>query len=200
MAAKGSATSLRIEIATAFAIGAIVAWTVPPAAFERMDDLVVVYISIVVATSVPGIAITATAARPKVNSARDAREIGAQLSDQVRFWLGFLLWGSIAAGTVIIGHACKWELNFPPRLSFTPAWVPAEGGRWLMFAATFAVAFMGVRTRRLARAAIDLVDFGTQNQIAEVAEQRQVQAQDVGEQIAAMPTSAERGKPIERPH
>lgn len=189
---------LRSEVLISLAAGCAVAVAVPPVVFGRIDEMLITFVSIVVAASVPGVALTAAAPRPAVASGVEADQLGLQLSDQVRFWFGFLGWGSFAALLVVAGRALGWQLE-TVRPDWTPAWVPSEGGRWLVLAASSAIAFNALRTRRGVRAVLDLVALGTKiHKEASEAKRTELMAA-IREQAASMPIPAGRGAEIERP-
>lgn len=188
---------LRDETAISLAVGCAVAIIVSPTVFGRIDEMLITFISIVVAASVPGVALTAAAPRPVVANGPDADKLGLQLSDQVRFWFGFLGWGSFAALVVVAGHALDWKLNtFRP--VWMPDWVPGEGGRWLVFLATSAIAFNALRTRRGVRAVLDLVSLGTTIHKEASEKQRSELLASLKEQVASMPTPSRGGEAAHR--
>jgi hypothetical protein len=185
------------EAGVAIAAGLTLSLAVRPAVFDRIDDMLVTFVSIVVAASVPGVVLTASAPRPSSATAAEAEELGVQLSDQVRFWFGFLGWGSLAVCLIIVGHACEWELS-TPRPKWAPEWVPSEGGRWLVFGAAALTIFTAIRARRAVRAAIDLISLGTSIQKDLANTRRTEQMAQVREQVSGMPNPPGRGAPVER--
>ena len=189
---------LRDETAISVAIGCLVAIGVSPAVFGRIDEMLITFISIVVAASVPGVALTAAAPRPLVANGPDAEALGLQLSDQVRFWFGFLGCGSFATLLVVVGHALDWKLAIT-RPAWVPAWVPSESGRWLVFLATSAIVFNALRTRRGVRAVLDLVSLGTTIHKDASEKKRLDLLASLKEQAASMPTPSRGGEAARHP-
>lgn len=167
---KAEIQALQVEFGTAFLTGGVAAFFVPASALARIDEMLVTFFSIVLAAVIPGVALTAGAARPAAEGPLEARKLGADLETQVRFWFGFLLVGGVSVGVILLSSALEWRLS-TPRPAFTPEWVP-DGSAWLVFASITSIAFTILRVRHVANAIIDLVRLGTDAHAAQAAEAR----------------------------
>lgn len=183
-----------VEVAIAASIGVICAVTLDARILARVDEMLVTFLSIVLAAVIPGIALTAASPRPPVSSPREALRFGARLASQARFWFGFLWTGGIAVGLLVIGRAIGWHCP-TPRFANTPPWVP-YGDAWPIFFATAAVAFVVVRMRHALTAVDSLIAVGTEVHAHEAAVRASELQEKVDAQIKAMPIDPERGRPL----
>ena len=182
------------EILFAVAGGGAIAWFLPPNAMTRIDEMVVTFLSIVLAAVIPGVALTAGTARPPAATARDARKFGERLADQVGFWFSFLWLGALAVGTVVLGRALEWKLS-TPRPSFIPEFVP-PGGAWLVFAGCTLVLLIAIRSRHVSSAVKSLVAVGTDVHAEQVSERERAIQAEVKEDLAGRPRDETRGKEL----
>lgn len=179
------------ELTVSISVGTIAAFFVPAEALARIDEMLVTFLSIVLAAVIPGVALTAAAPRPAIESPLEARKLGSDLEGQVRFWFGFLLIGGLSVLTILTSSALGWKLP-TPRPNFIPGWIPA-GSAWLVFASLASITFTVVRARHVANAIIDLIRLGTEAHAGQALERRrQIQA-EVGETLRQVPPVGERG-------
>ena len=89
------ARTVSLEILASVVIGLIVALVASATIMRRIDEMLVTCMSIVVAAAIPGVALTAAAHRPNAESPLEARNLGAGLLTQVRFWFGYLWVGGL---------------------------------------------------------------------------------------------------------
>ena len=137
------------EPAIALALGACISLLISPRA-----------LSLVVAGTFPAVVLTASSQRPPVASVGEAYRIGTALKQQVNFWFGILLWGSLATLSLFVAHTLDWRLVTwrPP---FIPTWIPADGGRWLTFAAASLTSLTALRVSHVASEIRSVVDLST---------------------------------------
>ena len=185
------------ELAIALAVGGVAGLAIPPVMMDRVDGLLIGFLSVVVAAAIPGVTITVVAQRPPMESELEARRLGASLQDQVRFWFGYMVAGSVGVGALIVAHALSWSLD-TPRPAYIPGWVPSDGGAWLVAISVATVVFTVIRLRRVVSAVIDLVDLGTTAHVGESRERRQAVQQAVAEELLKHPVGDPmRGAPVE---
>lgn len=193
---KSNGRRLAVELVISGLVAAACAFSVSPAMMGRIDEMLVTFLSIVLAAVIPGIALTASAARPSVRTPLEARQFGKRLEDQVGFWFGFLWTGGLAVTFVVVGRALDWRL-VTVRPNWTPGWVP-EGHAWLVFMAVFGVIFVAVRARHVVTAIQSLIAIGTDLHAEQVGAKLRDEQAAVRNEIAALPRDEERGAPTER--
>lgn len=181
------------EIAAATVVGIAGALLIPAAALGRVDEMVVTFLSIILAAAIPGVALTAAAARPPVSTPLEARKLGSRLEDQVRFWFGFLLVGGASVGTVLVGSALEWQLA-TPRPAFIPTWVP-YGSAWLVFASVASASFTVIRARHVANAVIGLIRLGTDTHVDQTQDRQRRVQREVDAELRRIPPVEGRGVP-----
>jgi hypothetical protein len=180
-----------IEVLLSILGGALMGWFVSAARMAKIDEMLVTFLSIVVAAVIPGVALTAAAQRPPTESALEAGKLGEGLKSQVRFWFSFLYVGGFAVVVLCICRAADWTL-ITPRPDWVPTFVP-PGSAWLVFASASLLFFTICRVRHVARAVRDLIDLSTAAHTRAALDRRQqVQAQ-VEEMIKGLPVSPDRG-------
>lgn len=192
---KADAGVLLREVGTAVLLGALAAFLVPADAMARIDDMMVTFLSIILAAVIPGVALTTAASRPPVETPLEAQTLGSSLEGQVRFWFGFLLFGGLSVFFVLIGSALDWELT-TPRPDGLPQWVP-DGSAWLVFSAVSSASFTVIRARHVAKAIIDLIKLGTKAHADQARERRRQLQAEVSEALRTLPTVEGRGETIE---
>ncbi len=193
---RASAHAPLVEMAVALLMGCAGGLLVPSAAFGRVDEVLITFLSVVVGAAIPGVAITAAAQRPPMESAVEARKLGGRLQDQVRFWFGYLFAGGLSVLVLIVGRALSWTL-MTPRPHFLPPWVPHDGGAWLVAVATTLIAFTVVRLRHAVRAVLDLVQLGTTAHVEQSLEKRRQVQEAVRDEIARQQQPGDRGTRVE---
>ncbi len=187
--------SFVVELIAAVALGGVAAFAIPAVALSRVDEMLVTFLSILLAAVIPGVALTATAQRPSSDSALAARKLGADLELQVSFWFGFLLIGGFSVAVIIVSGALDWKL-VTPRPAYIPSWIPS-GSAWLVFMAIASAGFTAIRARHVASAIVDLIRLGTDAHVAESVERRRRLQAEVHDAIRRLPTSVDRGAPTE---
>lgn len=193
-----SSHGFRAELALAASLSVVLGVVVPPTVVERVDDLVVTFVSILVAAAIPGIALTVSAQRPAVSSPLEAKKLGEKLLGQARFWFSFIWTGGLAVAALILGGALQWSLPAPARPEFL-SWAPSSGA-WLVVLALFFLLLFMIRTRHLVGAVESLIELGTKAHAeATAAAELQLQA-EVARQLAGLPVPPDRGSAVsERP-
>lgn len=186
---------LKVELAIAGVAGLVCAFLFKPEMMSRIDEMLVTFMSIVLAAVMPGIALTAAAARPPVSTPLEANRYGDRLKEQVRFWFGFLWTGGLAVAIVVTGRSMAWKLS-TPRPSFVPDWIP-EGHAWLVCAAISSVVFVAVRARNLVTAVQSLIQVGTEVHAEQVAARHRELQAEVRQQIENLPHDRSRGSALE---
>lgn len=183
-----------LAVAGVFGMGA--AFLVNSKMMDRIDEMLVTFMSIVVAAAIPGIALTAAAPRPASSSPLEARRFGAALAEQVSFWFGYLWTGCVAVGLLIAGKALEWKLTFIPRPAFVPNWVP-DGGAWLVFVAVAATVFVTIRTRHIVTAVQSIIQVGTDVNSDQAAERHKEIHNEIAAELARTKVGEGRGDVIE---
>lgn len=184
------------ELVFAGVVGVVMAIVATPVMIRRVDEMLVTFMSILVAAAIPGIALTAAAPRPNSSSPLEAKRFGRALSEQVDFWFGFLWTGGLAVGAIIVGRALDWKLTFIPRPNFVPDFVP-EGGAWLVLAASATTVFVAIRTRHIVTAVKSIIQTGTEVH-ADQSLARHKEVQDrVAAELAAQEDDKVRGSNVE---
>lgn len=186
------------EIAASIAIALLVALVASAVVMRRIDEMLVTCMSIVVAAAIPGVALTAAAHRPSSDSPLEARNLGAGLLTQVRFWFGYLWIGGLTVFLIILGRALDWTLPAPPRFSWAPSWTP-EGGYWLIAAALAGVIFTAIRARNIVKAVEALVQMGTDAEAIEAAERAKTAHDEVAAQLQEPETTDRGSRLVNRP-
>lgn len=189
------ARTVSLEIAASVVIGLIVALVASATIMRRIDEMLVTCMSIVVAAAIPGVALTAAAHRPNAESPFEARNLGAGLLTQVRFWFGYLWVGGLTVFLIILGRALDWTLPAPAPQDWAPAWTP-RGGYWIIAAALAGVIFTAIRARNIVKAVEALVQMATDAEAAEAAERSKAEHAAVAARFTA-PEAGERGSAIQ---
>lgn len=184
-----------LDLLASLLAGSACALLLPPERMALIDEMLITFLSIVLAAVLPGVALTASAARPPAATPLEASRFGDRLVGQVRFWLSFLWTGGLAVGAILAGRALGWQLAVP-RPEATPEWVPF-GGAWLVLLAMSAVALVAVRARHVLTAITSLINAGTAAHAAEVAERAARLQEEVQKEIASRTAEPNRGAPIE---
>lgn len=186
---------LKVELAIAGVAGLVCASLFKPEMMSRIDEMLVTFMSIVLAAVMPGIALTAAAARPPVSTPLEANRYGDRLKEQVGFWFGFLWTGALAVAIIVAGRTMQWRLS-TPRPTYVPDWVP-EGHAWLILAAISSVAFVAIRARNVVTAVQSLIQVGTDVHAEQVAARRREVQAEVRQQIQNLPQDRSRGSASE---
>lgn len=197
MSTKAETRRVASEFAIAFFVGLVAAFAFPPSRMEKVDEMLVTFLSIVVGAAVPGVALTAAAQRPSADTPKDAQRLGDKLENQVRFWFGFLLFGGLSVCSLIAGRAVDWTLTAPPAPAWASHWMP-EGGAWLVFASFMLASFTVIRARRIVGAVLALVRLGTAVDVERANKRRQQRHEQVAKQIRQLPPAPSRGPLRER--
>lgn len=184
------------EALIALGVAAVAAAFMPPDRMKSIQEMLVTFLSIVAGASLPGLALTAAAPRPPVESTRAAETLGQRLEDQVRFWFGFLLFGGAAVASVLVGASLEWSLP-TPRPHVVPSWVP-PGGAWLVLVSVLLTTFTAIRALRIVGAVIDLVRLGTAAHAKQSEDRRRQVHDEVAEQIRRFPPASARNVVRER--
>lgn len=185
-----------VDLLAAGLVGLVCAFVLPSEAMARIDEMLVTFLSIVLAAVVPGVALTASAARPPVPSPLEAKKFGERLVGQVRFWLSFLWVGALAIGAILAGRVCEWQLPLP-RPDHTPGWIPTAGA-WLVAVSTAAITLVAIRARHVPGAITSLIDAGTAAHAAQVVERERRLQEEVRQEIASQTADTSRGAPVDR--
>ena len=185
------ARAVSYEIAGSVAVSLLLAIVASATVMRRIDEMLVTCMSIVVAAAIPGVALTAAAHRPNAESPLQARNLGAGLLTQVRFWFGYLWVGGLTVFVIILGRALDWTLPAPNRLPWAPSWTPA-GGYWIIAAALAGVIFTAIRARNIVKAVEALVQMATDAEAVEAAERGRVDQEAVAAQFNT-PETSDRG-------
>lgn len=188
------ARTVSLEIVASVAIGLIVALVASATIMRRIDEMLVTCMSIVVAAAIPGVALTAAAHRPHAESPFQARNLGAGLLTQVRFWFGYLWVGGLTVFLIILGRALDWKLPAPAPQAWAPSWTP-EGGYWIIAAALAGVIFTAIRARNIVKAVEALVQMATDAEAVEAAERLKADHAVVAASFSA-PESDARGSAL----
>lgn len=187
------------ELAISVIVGSALAVFARPTVMLRIDEMLVTCMSIVVAAAIPGVALTAAAHRPAADTPFEARELGAGLLTQVRFWFGYLWIGGLTVFLIIAGRALAWHLPALQRPEWAPTWTPG-GGYWIIAAALSGVVFTAIRARNIVRAVEALVQMTTEAEEDEARDRSTANHAEVLATIKEEPAQPERGSPIkERP-
>jgi hypothetical protein len=157
---------------------------------------VIVFLAIIVAAAIPGVTITAAAPRPPAYRLAEAQRLGHQLENQVRFWFGFMLWGSLAVFSIVVGKGLEWRSDLP-RPSIFPHWLPLDGGAWMIFVSASLAVFAVVRLPRIVRAVLDLIALGTTAHLTATRDNLANLEAELADQLAKAPPPSPRG-PAER--
>lgn len=176
--------------------GSAAALLIPASALSRIDEMLVTFLSIVVAAVIPGVALTASAQRPPTESVRGANDLGEGLKSQVRFWFGFLYVGGFTVIILCVCRSLNWIL-VTPRMPWVPDYIPL-GSAWLVFISATFLWFSVSRIRHVARAVRELIDLGTAAHAAAAEERRRQIQNEVEEALKAIPKNPERGAVITR--
>lgn len=184
------------EISISFVAAILAAFLISSKAAGRIDEALVAFLAILAGAALPGMALTAAAPRPPLETPLEAQVLGGKLEAQVRFWFSYILLGGAASISVLGGRALNWELH-TPRPSFIPSFIP-DGGAWLVGLATLLTVLTGVRMRHVVGAVLDLVRLGTKAHVAQTLDRRRAEQNVVAEQIRNAPKDADRGSPVAR--
>lgn len=193
---RATAHAPLLELLVSLALGGVAGFLVPPAAFGRVDEVLVTFLSIVVGAAIPGVALTAAAQRPPMESAVEAKRLGDRLQNQVRFWFSYLFAGGLSVLALVVGRAMNWSLT-TPRPGLLPTWVPDDGGAWLVGLAVALIAFTVIRLRHVVGAVLDLIRLGTTAHVEQSLENRRQVQEAVREELARYPVAEDRGAPVE---
>lgn len=191
---RAESRTLLLEIGISLSIGLVAAFIIPATAMARIDDMVVTFLSIILAAVIPGVALTAAAPRPATDSPLEARKLGVDLEGQVRFWFGFLLVGGLSVLCILAASALDWQLS-TPRIPQVPFWIPG-GSAWLVFVSLASVTFTAIRARHVANAIVDLIRLGTEAHASQAKDRLRREHNEIGAQIRSTPPSPERGNPV----
>lgn len=190
---KKSAGVFVYELVLALVLGGLIAWFLPPSAMGRIDEMLVTFLSIILAAVIPGVALTAAAARPPAATPKDARRFGDRLSEQVGFWFSFLWLGAVAIGAIVLGRALEWRLPIP-RPEFVPSEIPTAGAWLILIAATFSI-LIAVRSRHVLTAVQSLIAVGTEVHVEQVFDKGKTKQEEVEREIRLASQDTKRGKP-----
>lgn len=182
------------EIGLSLTLGAVAAFVVPGRVLGRIDEALIAFLAILAGAALPGMALTAAAQRPPMESAVEARRLGEQLENQVRFWFSFILTGGVAAIVVLVARAMDWQFD-TPRPSFIPPFVP-DGGAWLVFATVSMTALTAIRMRHVLGAVLGLVRLGTGAHAAQALDRQRDIQESVAEELRRTPIDPHRGEAI----
>ncbi|MBX9708503.1 MAG: hypothetical protein K2X61_11275 [Caulobacteraceae bacterium] len=188
------ARQVSLEIAVSVLVGLLLALIASAPVMRRIDEMLVTCMSIVVAAAIPGVALTAAAHRPSADSPLEARNLGAALITQVRFWFSYLWAGGATVFVIIVGRALDWTLPAPIRPSWAPDWTPA-GGYWIVAVALSGVIFTAIRAREIVKAVEALVQMATDAAAADAAQRARAEQRAVAAQFDH-PETSDRGKEI----
>jgi len=185
------ARSVSVEFCVSIVAGLFLALFVSAAVMQRIDEMLVTSMSIIVAAAIPGIALTAAAQRPPADTASDALKLGSGLISQVRFWFGYLWVGGVSVVLILIGRALLWSLPAVEKPLWMPGWTP-QGGYWIIALALSGVIFTAIRARNIVRAVEELVKLGTDAQVADANKRDAIRIEEVSQRLR-VPEDPSRG-------